>query len=88
VHGEEDSDSQGWCAVAAPGGPALALVAAAGPARVAVWDVGLEGAHPYLTRALDLDPGASAELAGYLVVADDLEQARLYQALEEQEGLV
>jgi GNAT superfamily N-acetyltransferase len=88
VHGEAASDSEGWCAVAAPGGPALALVAAAGPARVAVWDVGLEGAHPYLTLPLDLEPGASADLAGYLVVADDLAQARLYRALGEQEGLV
>jgi hypothetical protein len=41
----------------------------------------------FLAWAPDLDPGASAELVGYLVVADDLEQARLYQALGDQEGL-
>jgi GNAT superfamily N-acetyltransferase len=87
IHGESTISSGRWSAVAAPGGTALALVAASPGAEVWVWEAGLAGAHPYVVRPVALDPGASVETVGYLAVADGLEQARLYQYLSEGGGL-
>jgi hypothetical protein len=88
IHGEAIFSSGRWSAVVAPGGPALALVAASPGVEVWVWEAGLAGAHPYLAREVALDPGASVEAVGYLAIADGLEQARLYQYLSEGGGLV
>jgi hypothetical protein len=43
--------------------------------------MGLEGAHPGITFRVALEPGEALEGVGYLVLADGLEQARLYRSL-------
>jgi hypothetical protein len=88
AHREAVVATEGWCAVSAPeGGQTLALVAASPNAEIAIWDVGIEGAHPYVGVPLRLGPGESVEAVAYLVVADSLAQARLYRHLRDAGGL-
>jgi hypothetical protein len=85
VHGGNWGSPSGWCAVGAPdgapSGPALALVQGTPGGTLNARDMGLEGAHPEASLALDLDPGASQEMVAYLIVATDLEEAQRYGAL-------
>jgi len=83
VHGGSWGESGRWCILEAPDGLALAVLAATPSARVVPRDMGYEGVHPQVTLAHPLAPGATAELVAYLVVADDLAQARRYRSLAE-----
>jgi hypothetical protein len=49
--------------------------------------MGNEGVHPNVHTRLDLDPGDSLESVCYLVVADDVAQAKLYRELAKVGGL-
>jgi hypothetical protein len=90
VHGGLQASSEAWCAVSGPDGtPAIALVPGAMNARVSgLRDMGLEGAHPVLGFRLRLAPGETFESVGYVVVAEDVAQARLYRTLRSAGSLV
>jgi len=63
-------------------GLAVVLVASSPSAQVALIDIGQDGGGLYLVDTGDLDPGATRMVTGYLVLALNEEQARLYQVLE------
>jgi GNAT superfamily N-acetyltransferase len=81
--------SRQWVAVEArSGSPVVAVVAATPELQVEVHDLGEEGVAVGTVARIDLAPGETVEHVAYLVVADDLAQARLYRVLGEAEGLV
>jgi RimJ/RimL family protein N-acetyltransferase len=90
VHGRFGTSSEAWCAVSgSDGSPAIAVVPGALNARVAeLRDMGLEGAHPVLGFRVRLAPGESLESVGYIVLAEDVDQARLYRTLRSAGQLV
>jgi len=90
AHGGQGGSSDAWCAVSGPEGtPAIAIVPGSQHVRVGdVRDMGLEGAHPSISRRLRLAPGETVEDVAYYVVAENVEQARLYRHLRNAEGLV
>jgi hypothetical protein len=90
VHGGLWGSSDPWCAVSGPDGtPAIALVPGAMNARIGdLRDMGLEGAHPAISFGLRLKPGETFESVGYVVVAEDVAQARLYRTLRSAGDLV
>ncbi len=81
VHGGSWGESGRWCILEAPDGLALAVLAATPQARVAARDMGYEGVHPQVFLSRPLAPGEATELVAYLVVADDLAQAKRYRSL-------
>jgi RimJ/RimL family protein N-acetyltransferase len=87
VHGGMWASSGQWCAVEAQAGPTLALVLATPEGYVETGDMGHEGVHPGISRSLALAPGEVVESVAYLVVADDVAQARLYRVLTQAGGL-
>jgi len=90
VHGGFRGASDAWCAVSGPSGsPTIALIPGAMNARVGdLHDMGLEGAHPSLDFWMRLAPGKTFESIGYVVVAEDVAQARLYKVLRSAGDLV
>ena len=90
VHGGLWGSSEAWCAVSGPhGAPAIALVPGAMNARVGeLRDMGLEGVHPALSFALRLAPGETFDSVGYVVLAEDVAQARCYRTLRTAGALV
>ena len=83
VHGGIWTSSGQWCAVEPPSGPVFTTVAASPEATVVPLDMGLEGVHPMVSRRLVLEPGQSREIVAYLILADGIDQARLYRHLSE-----
>jgi GNAT superfamily N-acetyltransferase len=78
-----------WLAVEAQGGaPAITLVAGTPRLHLEVHDLGEEGVTASTVAQLDLAPGETSENVAYLIVADDLAQARLYRALAEINELI
>lgn len=88
VHGGWSTASGQWCTVtAASGTPALTLICATPQGRISARDLGLEGPHPSTIFPISLAPDEALEGVAYLVVADDLVQARLYRFLSDAGGL-
>ncbi|HEV8638317.1 MAG TPA: GNAT family N-acetyltransferase [Chloroflexota bacterium] len=78
-----------WLAVEAQdGSPVVAVVAGTPGLEVEVHDLGQEGVAVHPGARLDLAPGEVSEEVAYLVVAEDLAQARLYRVLSEAGELV
>jgi hypothetical protein len=80
--------SERWCAVAPAGaGPTIAVIGATPNARIQPRDMGLEGAHPGIQFRITLAPGEALDGVGYLALADNLDQAKLYRSLADVGGL-
>ena len=72
-----------WAAVEhEPSGLCLAYVAGPGISQVQAEDFGLDGAHVQDVAVPAVAPHGTFGMIGYLAVASDVEQARLYRCLK------
>lgn len=88
VPGGMGTSSEQWVAVSRGDAPVVALVAATPRHFVEAHDLGLEGIGVHTSARVDLAPGEATEDVAYLVIAADVEQARLYRVLSDIDGLI